>query len=123
MCKADNFFIEEITGTHPEVSEITGIELLNAIADEAENRLAFMPDKSKVCSFCGQTTEEMFPVYNYRYANIGNSCSNCMSDNYCVVCGEEPSEDTELYSYELLRGNYTAVCVKCFDRIEESGTN
>ena len=60
MSNNDKFFLGRDFRVNPDLPEPNGIEMLNAIADEAEVRLAFMPDKSKVCSFCGQTTKKCF---------------------------------------------------------------
>ena len=119
MGNNDKFFLEEITGSHPEIPEPNGIEMLNAIADEAEVRLAFMPDKSKVCSFCGQTTKKMFSAHSERFVKIGYCCENCMSDKYCAVCGEHPTEDLRLFAFEERSGVYSSMCEKCYDRLEE----
>ena len=48
MSNNDKFFLEEILGVNPDLPEPNGIEMLNAIADEAEVRLAFMPDKKSL---------------------------------------------------------------------------
>ena len=123
MSNNDKFFLEEITGLHPDLPETNGIEMLNQIADEAEVRLAFMPDKSKVCSFCGQTTKEMFSAHNDRFVKIGYCCENCMSDKYCAVCGEYPSEDLRLFAFEERSGVYSSMCEKCYDKLEERDFN
>lgn len=124
MSNNDKFFLEEILGHHPEaIQEPNRIEMLNEIADEAEVRLAFMPDQSKVCSFCGETTNKMFSAHNDRFVKIGYCCENCMSDSYCAVCGEYPSEDLRLFAFEERSGVYSSMCEKCYDKLEERDFN
>lgn len=124
MSNNDKFFLEEILGHHPEaIQEPNGIEMLNEIDDEAEVRLAFMPDQSKVCSFCGETTNKMFSAHNDRFVKIGYCCENCMSDSYCAVCGEYPSEDLRLFAFEERSGVYSSMCEKCYDKLEERDFN
>ena len=123
MSNNDKFFLEEITGHHPDLPEPNGIEMLNAIADDAEVRLAFMPDKSKVCSFCGQTTKEMFSAFNDRFKNIGHCCNDCIGDHYCNICGEHPTEELRLFAFEELQDRFIPVCEKCYSKIEEKDFN
>lgn len=119
MKNLDKFYLEEVTGINPDLPEPNGIEMLNAIADEAEVRLAFMPDKSKVCSFCGQTTNKMFSAHNDRFVKIGYCCENCIGDHYCNICGEHPTEELRLFAFEERSGCYTAICENCFEKLEE----
>ncbi len=120
MSNNDKFFLEEITGQYPETS---GITMLNEIADESAFRLDYVKDTSKVCSFCGQTTEEMFPVYNNWFVRAGDCCKDCMKDDYCASCGESSSEDLQICSFEMMKGYYTTFCEKCIEKQEQKETN
>ena len=119
MSNNDKFFLEEITGSHPDLPEPNGIEMLNQIADEAESRLAFMPDYSKVCPFCGETTDQMYPAHNDRFVKIGYCCESCIGDHYCNICGEHPTEEIGLFALEEREGSYIPICGDCYDKLEE----
>jgi len=119
MSSNDKMFLEEITGVHPDIPETNGIEMLNAIADEAEARISYMPDYSKVCSFCGQTTNKMFSAFNDRFKKIGYCCENCIGDHYCNICGEYPTEEIGLFAFEERQDYYSPICEICYNKIEE----
>ena len=123
MSNNDKFFLEEILGVNPDLPEPNGIEMLNQIADQAEVRISYMPDYSKVCSFCGETTKEMFPAFNDRFKNIGYCCSYCIGDYYCNICGEHPTEEIGLFAFEELQDRSIPVCEKCYSKIEEKDFN
>ena len=43
-----------------------------------------------------------------------------MSDKYCAVCGEYPTEDLRLFAFEEKIGVYSvSMCEKCYDKLEE----
>lgn len=53
-----------------------------------------------LCLDCGETINNLNPIYDKRYDEYVDQCPYCKSTNireinYCLICGEEIEDDNE----------------------------